>query len=60
MVDRFAGKEGEARDDQTAKHPMGRFGTSEEIAAAVLYLCSDAATFTTGSTLSVDGGYSAW
>ena len=60
MVDRFAGKEGEARDDLTAKHPIGRFGTSEEIAAAVLYLCSDAATFTIGSTLSVDGGYSAW
>jgi NAD(P)-dependent dehydrogenase (short-subunit alcohol dehydrogenase family) len=60
MVDRFAGKEGEARDDLTAKHPMGRFGTSEEIAAAVLYLCSDEALFTTGSTLSVDGGYSAW
>ena len=59
MVDRFAGKEGEARDELTARHPMGRFGTSEEIAAAVLYLCSDAATFTTGSTLSVDGGYRA-
>lgn len=60
MVDRFAGKEGEARDDLAAKHPIGRFGTSEEIAAAVLYLCSDAATFTIGSTLSVDGGYCAW
>jgi NAD(P)-dependent dehydrogenase (short-subunit alcohol dehydrogenase family) len=60
MIDRFAGKEGEARDDLAAKHPIGRFGTSEEIAAAVLYLCSDAATFTIGSTLSVDGGYSAW
>ncbi|EFH89117.1 glucose 1-dehydrogenase [Ktedonobacter racemifer] len=60
MVDRFVGKEGEARDDLIAKHPIGRFGTSEEIAAAVLYLCSDAATFTIGSTLSVDGGYSAW
>ncbi|HEY3991632.1 MAG TPA: glucose 1-dehydrogenase [Ktedonobacteraceae bacterium] len=59
MVDRFVGKEGEARDELLAKHPIGRFGTSEEIAAAVLYLCSDAAKFTIGSTLSVDGGYSA-
>jgi NAD(P)-dependent dehydrogenase (short-subunit alcohol dehydrogenase family) len=60
MIDRFAGKEGEGRSDLIARHPIGRFGTSEEIAAAVLYLCSDAATFTIGSTLAVDGGYSAW
>lgn len=60
MIDRFIANTGEARDDLIAKHPIGRFGTSEEIAAAVLYLCSDAATFTIGSTLSVDGGYSAW
>lgn len=60
MIDRFAGKEGAVREDLTAKHPIGRFGHSEEIAAAVLYLCSDAAKFTIGSTLSVDGGYRAW
>jgi NAD(P)-dependent dehydrogenase (short-subunit alcohol dehydrogenase family) len=60
MIDRFVGKEGEAHDDLIARHPIGRLGTGEEIAAAVLYLCSDAARFTIGSTLSVDGGYSAW
>ncbi|EFH84587.1 glucose 1-dehydrogenase [Ktedonobacter racemifer] len=60
MIDRFIANTGEARDDLIAKHPIGRFGTSEEIAAAVLYLCSDAAKFTIGSTLSVDGGYRAW
>ena len=60
MIDRFAGKEGAVRDDLANKHPIGRFGHTEEIAAAVLYLCSDAAKFTIGSTLSVDGGYRTW
>jgi NAD(P)-dependent dehydrogenase (short-subunit alcohol dehydrogenase family) len=56
MVDRFAGKEGEMRDYLTSLHPVGRIGSSEEIAAAVLYLCSDDAKFTTGTSLVVDGG----
>ena len=36
--------------------PLKRFGTPEEVADAVTFLCSDRATFITGSTLVVDGG----
>lgn len=42
-----------------AMHPVGRIGKVEEIASAVLYLCSDGAAFTTGHCLTVDGGATA-
>ena len=57
MLDRFAGKESEMRDSLTSIIPVGRIGAGEEIAAAVLYLSSDDAKFTTGTSLVVDGGY---
>ncbi len=44
-------------DTLLSKHPIGRFGRSEEVAAAVLYLCSPGAAFTTGIALPVDGGF---
>ena len=47
-----------ARKAFIARQPMGRLGTAEEVAAAVVYLASDAAAFTTGTTLLVDGGVS--
>lgn len=52
---------GDAQHEQrvTAMHPMARVGKPEEIAAAVLYLCSDGAAFTTGHALTVDGGFMA-
>ena len=37
--------------------PMGRFGKTEEVVGAAVYLCSDAASFVTGHTLVVDGGF---
>ena len=55
MLDRFAGDE--LRDQLTSIIPVARIGASEEIAAAVLYLCSDSAKFTTGTSLVVDGGF---
>jgi NAD(P)-dependent dehydrogenase (short-subunit alcohol dehydrogenase family) len=59
MVDRMVGQAGEARNWLLSLHPVGRFGNSEEIAAAVLYLASDAARFTTGASLLLDGGWTA-
>jgi NAD(P)-dependent dehydrogenase (short-subunit alcohol dehydrogenase family) len=40
-------------------HPIGRLGTPEEVAAAVVWLASDAASFATGLNMSVDGGLTA-
>ncbi|MEP6796313.1 MAG: SDR family oxidoreductase, partial [Saprospiraceae bacterium] len=38
-------------------HPIGRLGTSEEVAELVLWLCSEKASFVTGSYYNIDGGY---
>ena len=48
----------QAKKDFIARQPMGRLGTAEEIPAVAVYLASDDATFTTGSTIHVDGGIS--
>ena len=45
--------------EMTASQPVGRMGRPDEIAAAVVYLVSDEATFITGSALIIDGGWSA-
>ena len=40
-------------------HPIGRIGQVDEVANAVLWLCSDKASFVTGTDLCVDGGFTA-
>jgi dihydroanticapsin dehydrogenase len=45
------------REGMIAMHPLGRLGTAEEVAEAVLWLASDASSFTTGVSLPIDGGF---
>jgi NAD(P)-dependent dehydrogenase (short-subunit alcohol dehydrogenase family) len=56
MMDRFTGGTDEGRERVIAQEPIGRMGKPEEIAAAVLWLCSDAAAFVIGHAMIVDGG----
>jgi NAD(P)-dependent dehydrogenase (short-subunit alcohol dehydrogenase family) len=56
MMDRFSGGTPEGRERVIAQEPIGRMGRPEEIAAAVIWLCSDAAAFTVGHAMVVDGG----
>lgn len=56
MMDRFSGGTPEGRARVIAQEPIGRMGTPEEIASAVLWLCSDLGGFTLGHALVVDGG----
>jgi NAD(P)-dependent dehydrogenase (short-subunit alcohol dehydrogenase family) len=56
MIERFAGRSAEARAKVIAEEPIGRMGTPEEIAATVVWMCSDAAGFMVGHALVVDGG----
>ena len=49
----------EAQRQAAASTPMGRIGRPEEVADAVLFLCSDRAAFITGATLPIDGGQTA-
>ena len=60
LLDQMADQLGVDRDEalkaQRAKVPLGRLGEEDEIAAVVAFLCSERASFVTGSAWSVDGG----
>jgi NAD(P)-dependent dehydrogenase (short-subunit alcohol dehydrogenase family) len=56
MMDRFTGGTTEGRERVIAQEPIGRMGKPEEIAAAVVWLCSDAAAFVVGHAMVIDGG----
>lgn len=57
MIDRFVHGEAQIRNQLLSGEPIGRVGRPEEIAQAVLWLCSDYSSFVTGHSLVVDGGW---
>ena len=60
MLDRaFGAGESEQKKFVATMHPIGRIGRAEEVASAVLYLCSPAASFIVGHDFLVDGGFTA-
>jgi NAD(P)-dependent dehydrogenase (short-subunit alcohol dehydrogenase family) len=60
MGDRLLDTIGEEGGEMmAAMHPIGRFGRPREVAAAVLFLASDASSFITGDSIKVDGGFTA-
>lgn len=59
LYDRYVKGNPEGAKKFTDMHPIGRIGTSEECSGAVLWLCSDEASFVVGQSITVDGGYTA-
>ncbi|MBG6109617.1 NAD(P)-dependent dehydrogenase (short-subunit alcohol dehydrogenase family) [Flavobacterium sp. CG_9.10] len=57
MMDRLTGNKKEVEDQFTNLEPVGRMGQPEEIANAVVWMCSDEASFITGLAMAVDGGF---
>lgn len=57
MIDRFTGKNKEVEKQFETMEPVGRLGEPEEVAEAVVWLCSEASSFITGDAIPVDGGW---
>ena len=57
MIDRITGLDKEVEKQYISMEPVGRMGKPEEVAEAVIWLCSDAASFVTGHSMPVDGGW---
>ena len=58
MVERAYADKEFLRANAISRHPIGRLGLPIEVARAVVWLCSDSASFITGHLMAVDGGYS--
>jgi NAD(P)-dependent dehydrogenase (short-subunit alcohol dehydrogenase family) len=56
-VQRAAEDDPDSTEQFVQMQPLGRIGTPEEIANAILWLCPDEATFVTGTAYPIDGGY---
>ena len=57
LAKNYSGQEAEMLARLSAAQPIGRMGTPEEIASLVAFLCSDEASFITGSAYDIDGGF---
>lgn len=57
MIDRVTGKDKMVEKQYESMEPVGRMGSPEEVAEAIVWLCSDASSFVTGHAMAVDGGW---